>query len=248
MSEARVPQVAAVVVGAQGGARLARALAGVAWAGERIVLDPAERLAAERFPDGVRRATGTTTPLADLTAAPWLLLIAEDEVVSDAVATHIAAVAADAAAAPAYRFGQEVNVDGTRLRLPGKPVRLARRVGAEIGLGPGLCLALTTPPGRVEQGPAPLTIERAGTIGAVVAELDADGSALAAVLQAHGVRPWFHRLLLAPLAAGGRVVFGRARSRLGWERWVIAVVVAYRVVVAYAKLWELRRARTPFLT
>jgi hypothetical protein len=246
MSEARVPQVAALVVGAQGGARLARALAGVAWAGERIVLDPAERLAAERFPDGVRRVTGTT-PLAELTAAPWLLLVAEDEVVAPAVATLAAAVAADAGAAGAYRLGQEVHAHGARLRLAGKPLRLARRAGAELRLGPALGLALATPPGRVGLAPDALTIDGPSTIGAVVGELDADGSVLAAVLHARGVRPWIHRLVLAPLAAAGRVVLGRARPGLGWDRWVLAVVAGYRVVVAYAKLWELRRDRTPFL-
>src|SRR5207249_2756964 len=53
---ASLADVAAVVLASRGGARLASALDGVAWAGERIVLDPAGRLGAERLPDGVRWA------------------------------------------------------------------------------------------------------------------------------------------------------------------------------------------------
>ena len=246
MSGPRVPQVAAVVVGAQGGARLARALAAVAWAGERIVLDPAGRLGAERLPDGVRRATGTTS-LAGLTTAPWLLLLAENEVASPALATHAAALAASDGPLSAYRLEREVHAHGARLRLPGKPVRLARRSGAELRLGSSLALALSTPPGRVGQVPGALVIEQPSSIGTVVEELDADGTALAAVLHARGVRPWIHRLVLAPFPAAACVLFGRARPGIGWDRWVLAVAAGYRVVVTYAKLWELRRDRTPFL-
>jgi len=245
MSEPRVPEVAAVVVGAQGGARLARTLAGVAWAGERIVLDPAGRLAAERFPDGVRRAGGAM-PLAELTAAPWVLLVAEAEIAPPALAAHAAAVDGDASAAPAYRLGQELHAPGGRLRLRGQPVRLARRVGAELRLGPGLGITLATTAGRAENAAACLTIEAPPSIGTVVGELEAEGAALAAVLHACGVRPWLHRLVLAPVMASARVLLGRG-ARLGWDRWVLAVVAGYRVIVAYAKLWELRRDRTPFL-
>ena len=54
------------------------------------------------------------------------------------------------------------------------------------------------------------------------------------------------------LIAGGLAVtligaanFGRARTRMpGLTRWVVAVLEGYRVVVAYAKLWERRRDRT----
>jgi hypothetical protein len=246
MSAARVPQVAAMVMGAQGGARLGRALAGVEWAGERIVLDPAGRLEAERFPDGVRRASGATS-LAELTTAPWVLLLAEDEIATPAVATHVAEVVTSPGPVVAYRLRQEVHAYGARVRLRGRPVRLARRAGTELRLGPGLGLALATPPGRVAQAPASLTIEGPSSIGTVAAELDAEGAALAAVLYARGVRPWVHRLLLAPLTASARIVLGHARPGFGWERWVLAVVAGYRVVVAYAKLWELRRDGTPFL-
>jgi hypothetical protein len=246
MSGVRVPQVAAVVVGAQGGARLARALAGVAWAGERIVLDPAGRLGAERLPEGVRRATGTTS-LTGLTTAPWLLLLAEDEVPRPVLAAHAAAVAADDGATAAYRLGREMHAYGTYLRLSGRPVRLARRTGAELQVGASLDLALATPPGRIGQVPGALVIEQPSSIGAVVEELNADGTALAAVLHARGVRPRIHRLVLAPFTVAARVLFGPARPRIGWERWVLAVAAGYRVVVTYAKLWELRRDRTPFL-
>jgi len=47
---ASLEDVAAVVLASRGGARLASALDGVAWAGERIVLDPAGRLGAALSP------------------------------------------------------------------------------------------------------------------------------------------------------------------------------------------------------
>jgi hypothetical protein len=246
MSEARVPQVAAVVLGTRGGERLARALAGVAWAGERIVLDPAERLGGEPLPEGVRRVAGSTA-LAGLTAAPWVLLLAEDEVTPRALATHAAGVAGSVGPIQAYRIGQEVLALRGRLRLPGHPVRLARRANVELRLGPGLGLTLATPGGRVGRLPVAFAIDRPTSVASVVEELDADGTALAAVLHAGDVRPRAHQLLLGPLTATARVVLGRASARLGWERWVLAVVAGYRVVVAYAKLWEMRRDRTPFL-
>src|SRR3989442_904178 len=68
---ASLEDVAAVVLASRGGARLASALDGVAWAGERIVLDPAGRPGAEPLPDGVRWAGEP----AEAARAAWLLLL-----------------------------------------------------------------------------------------------------------------------------------------------------------------------------
>ena len=80
--------VAAVVLGARGGARLARALASVGWAGERIVIDPAGRLGAATLPPGVRRLE-SPLDLAGATEARWLLLLREDEVAPPGLAAAV---------------------------------------------------------------------------------------------------------------------------------------------------------------
>src|SRR5437870_1453122 len=116
---APLESVAAVVLASRGGARLARALESVAWAGERIVLDPAGRLGAEPLPGGVRWGCDPAAA-----AAPWLLLVEEHETVQPPLAAAIAG-AVEAPAARAYRIAQEVIAFGTTLRLRRAPVRLA---------------------------------------------------------------------------------------------------------------------------
>ena len=227
----------AVVLGSRGGGRLARALASVAWAGERVVLDPANRLAVEELPAGVRRQRGRRP--ADVTRAPWLLLLDEDETVPPALAAAVAEAIRAGASCAAYRVAQEVNALGARLRPRRDSVRLARRDGARLTLGRGLVPALSASgtPGKL-----PGALEKAGaaSLGEAVDDLDAHASMLAALLDDAGARPGICLSVMAFLLAGGRMLSARGPAPRRWSRWSLALLAGYRCIVAYAKLWELR--------
>jgi hypothetical protein len=232
--------VAAVVLASRGGDRLARALASVGWAAERVVLDPAARLAGEPLAAGVARHRGAAEPAA-VTRAPWLLLLTEDETVSPALAQAITAAVA-APAGPGYRLRQELAGFGVRLRLPGRLLRLAHRDGARLRLGPGLTPVLRIPAARRQPSlEPPILVHGGARLADAVVDLDADATTLAAVLGSHGVAPARRHLVLAPLVAGGRVLAARRVLSAAWGRWFLAVLASYRAVAAYAKLWELRR-------
>jgi len=232
---APLKDVAAVVLASRGGARLACALESVAWAGERIVFDPAGRLGAEPLPGGVRWGGD---PLA--AAAPWLLLVEEHETVQPPLAAAIAG-AVEAPTARAYRIAQEVIAFGTTLRLRCAPVRLALRAGARLRLRTGLTPELVLEGARAPELPARLVTAGVPTLAAAVEELDAQAATLAALLHARRVRPRLWHLVVPPLAASGRALVARGPAGGFWGRWTLAVLGGYRTLVAYAKLWELRR-------
>jgi len=227
--------VAAVVLGARGGACLARALASVGWARERIVVDPAGRLGAATLPPGVRRLE-RPLDLGRATEARWLLLLREDEVAPPGLAAAVADATASGAAA--YRIGRTLDLHGRTLRLPGAPVRLARRETARLHVGAGASLALGSRAARAGRIASRLLVEEDSLEDAVEA-LDADATALAALLQALAVRPRLSRLAVAPLAAAAPVLAARG-GPLGWGRWIAAVLAGYRAFVVQAKLWERR--------
>lgn len=239
MSVRQTP-VAVVVLAARGGVRLARALEAVAWANERIVLDAAARLADASLPPGVRRVTTPDAALA-LATAPWLLLVSEDEVVSPALATAVAATVA-APAHGGYRIGREVSGFGAVLRAAGAPVRLARRGESGIVLGAGLVPALRVPGARVGRLAPRLRAEVAAPLAIAVEDMEADAAALAGVLRAGERAPFGRAAVVSVAAAGTRLLLGRVR-RVGpdsarWARWFLAVLAGYRAMIAYAKLWE----------
>src|SRR5207244_1644636 len=122
---ASLQDVAAVVLASRGGARLERALDSVAWAGERIVLDPAGRLGTEPLPSGVRRGGDP----AEAAAAPWLLLVEEHEAVGAPLAAAIAG-AGDARGAPARPARPPARLGS---RDPAPPGGRARTRGARPG-------------------------------------------------------------------------------------------------------------------
>ena len=229
------PAVAAMVLASHGGARLERALASVAWADERLVIDPAGRLTEEALPPGVRRARAAAD--AD---APWLLLLEEHEVVSPALAASVRAVATDDAPS-AYRIPREAHVFDARFHLRGAPIRLAR-AGARVRLRRDLALELRPAAGRAGRLRTPVIARGAESFARAVDELDADATTLAALLQAARVRPTLWRLATAPTLAGARALGARGPVRRFRRRWTLAVFAAYRVMVAYAKLWEMDRA------
>jgi hypothetical protein len=230
--------VAAVVVATRGGAALVPTLASVAWAAERIVVDPCGRLDGRDLPAGVRRHPGAE-PVAAATA-PWVLLLEEGEVVSAPLADAIAR-ALRAPAADGWTIGLEVHAFGGAFRPWGARVRLARRAGARLalrrGLGVGLAIA-----GRRERLAEPLVVRRAERLADAVTELDAESTALAALLRAADARPRAARFVAGPLRAGASVLLARAVGSGGrrWARWFLGVFAAYRVLATQAKLWELR--------
>jgi len=172
--------------------------------------------------------------------APWLLLLGEEEVVSADLATEIAQAVEGRASATAYRIGQDVEALGTTPRLPGAPIRLARRDGATLHAKTGL-LALRPRIGPIHRLRGRLVAVGAGTLEAAMAELDADSDALAAVLYACGAQPRLRHLATLPLVPGMRALVARSPKRRR-PHWALAVFSGYRTAVAYAKLWELRRA------
>src|SRR5206468_6801089 len=154
--------VAAVVLASRGGARLARALESVAWAGERIVLDPAGRLGAEPLPGGVRWGCDPAAA-----AAPWLLLVEEHETVQPPLAAAIAG-AVEAPAARAHRIAPAVSAFGTTLRLRRAPVRLALRAGACLRVRLRAKTEIVLDYGHAPESPERLNTDRVPTLAAAV--------------------------------------------------------------------------------
>lgn len=236
-SAGAVPEVCAVVLGSRGGHRLARTLASVVWAGDRVVLDPTSRLAGESLPAGVRRA-GRTRP-AEVTDAPWLLLLDEDEIVSPALAVAIADTIRAGAPCSGYRVAQEVRELGARLRPRRDLLRLARREGVRLVLERGLLPALSVS-GSVGRLEGTLEKEGAESLGEAVDDLSAHADTVAALLNDAGARPAIRTSLVAFAVAGGRVLSARGTVPGRWSRWSLAVLAGFRAMVAYAKLWEFR--------
>src|SRR5207253_10386881 len=79
------------------------------------------------------------------------------------------------------------------------------------------------------------------TLAAAVDELDAQATTLAALLHARHVRPRAWHLVVPPLAASARALLAGGWAGGFWGRWTLAVLHGYRALVAYAKLWEMRR-------
>src|SRR5438552_3050117 len=226
--------VGAVVLGLRGGGRLARALGSVAWAAERIVVDAAGRIDAATLPPGVRRVASPLA-LVGATRAVWLLLLHEDEVASPDLAAAVRAATASGVAA--HRIGRTVAFGAGPLAPPGGTIRPVRRDAARLHGGPGGSFALAGAGVRAPRLPARLVVEASDSLEDAVETLDADATALAALLHALGVRPRLDRLALAPVVAAVPLLVARG-GPLGWGRWVAAVLVGYRAFVVQAKLWE----------
>lgn len=233
--------VTAVVLTARGGARLARATASVAWADERIVWDPAGRLGAGAVPPATRHVVGDHV-LTALGTAPWLLVLEEEEALDAGGAAAIAAAVGAADGPAGYRIARTVEAFGGTLHVGGAPVRLARRGEARLTFGPGLGVRIGVA-GRIARLATTLHARRASHVGDALDDLDADGAALAALLYAGGIRVRLRHLIVAPVAAGARLLFARDGAGLGWGRWIVSVLGGYRAMVAYAKLWEVQRRR-----
>ena len=222
-----------------GGARLERSLASVAWAPERIVLDPAARLDGRGLPRDVRHVT-RAAPLAELGSADWLLLLLEGEAALPTLADACGALSADAPRPQAFAVAVEMHALAGSWTPRRAPVRLALRAGAELVVRDGRpeLAARGTPLGTAA---AALVGEPPPSLEFAVQALDAESASLAAWLHARGLRVGVRHLLGPPLAAAGRVLAARGSSTRPWARWVAAVFAGYRALLVPAKVWELRQ-------
>jgi hypothetical protein len=208
---------------------LAVTLASLDWVARRYVADPAGVLPPAGGPAGVER-WGVGEPVG------WVLLLAEGEVVPAAFAAAVES--AERGDAHAYRVAVECEAFGGVVRLRGHPVRLLRTGRRAIRVFPGGELGFVTT-GKVPVLGAAVVARRLPSLPAeAVDALNAEATALAALAAADGVRPRFGRLVSSGLAGGAGVLFGKGRGRLGWGRWIAAVLAGYRGLLAEAKLWE----------
>jgi hypothetical protein len=231
--------VLAVVVATRGGTRLEGALASVAWAAERAVLDPLGDVAASGLPPGVRLGHDVASVTA-LGSAPWLLLLAEEEVAMPALEAAVAAIAGGAPTAWSPVFALETL--GVRFVPHRPPVRLAPRVHSRVTLDRTLELALVAP-APVRRLSAELRAKRGTSVATAVDALAPESHARAVLLAQLGTRPGAATLAAAPFRALGRVLLARASEPVGLARWIAAVFAAYRVVLSHARLWEWRHAQ-----
>ncbi len=229
--------IAAVVVAAGGGERLARALASVSWATQRLVFDPAGRLRTEALPPDVLYAAAESE-LGSQVSAPWLLVLAEAETVTAELPPVLAPLVVTGAQRSRFAFGRALHSFGSELRLPGATFRLAPSAGTRVIIGRALWPEVDAPGLRgTRLRVRGLTLHLA-SLARAVDELEADGSAAAAMLATAGQRPHLWRLLAVPPAAGLACLCAVGRTQRRFTRWVSASVLAYRAVVVYAKLWE----------
>lgn len=221
--------VAALVVAHRGGAALEQTLASVEWAQPRWLLDPAGALSPEAWPADVERWAGSA-------AGGWVLLLSEGERAGDGLRTILEAAPADGP--EARSVSMEHHAFGGVIRARRGAVRLCRgpRCAVRAALGGRLAFAADGPapplPGAVIVDPLPPLPAEA------VDALNAEARTLAALAAAHGQRPRLVRLLAGGAAGAGALLFGKGSGRLGWGRWIAAVLAGYRALLAEAKLWE----------
>jgi hypothetical protein len=226
-------RIAAVVLPARGGAHLARALEALAWADERAVL--AVGAAALDLPPGV---ASIADPTAVETTSPWVLVLGEDERLEPAGGDALRAALATAAGDEVFALACVITALDMRIRLGGAVARLGPR-RTPLVVRPGLDVELARGSHPVRTLDVVIVRSRGTTLNDAVELLGAEATTLASLVdrrvgQGRGI-------VWQPFVAAARAVTGRAQGRLGVGRLVLAMLEGYRVVVAYAKLWERRR-------
>jgi hypothetical protein len=236
---AAAPTLAAVVLPARGGHRLAEALDAARWADVRAVLEVGEGGPAIPLPAGAVRVASPR--LADL-AADWLVVLGEEERVAlEDVPVLRAAIAAaipgEVLALPIVTTALDM-----RIRLARPVVRVARR-GTPLRVRPGFDLEFPGASRRQRTLDVALVRSRGRTLTDAVELAGADAATFAVLVDSQAAGRG-HGILWHPIVAALRTLTARAPAgRLGIGRWILAVLEGYRVVVAYAKLWERRRDR-----
>jgi len=171
-----------------------------------------------------------------LRASTLVLLLGEEESVSPDLAAESWRRWTDPSSAAAYRIAQDTG-RSARSCACRAPVRLARRDGATIHAKAGV-LELRPPAGPTP--PPPRLVASAPVARGGDDDLDADSDALAAVLYACGAQPRLRHLARRPARRARTDRASRRGTR--WPRCALAAFSSYRMAVAYAKLWEMRRA------
>jgi hypothetical protein len=226
-------RIAAVVLPARGGTHLARSLESLAWADERAVV--ALGSAALDLPAGIRTIDDPTRMQ---TTSAWVLLLTEDERLEPGGGDGLRAALATAAGDEVFALACVVTALDLRVRLGGAVARLAPR-GTPLVVRPGLDVEFARGSHPIRPLDVAIVRSRGTTLDDAVELLGAEATTLASLVdrsvgQGRGI-------LWQPLVAATRTLTGRAQGRLGLGRFVLAVLEGYRVVVAYAKLWERRR-------
>jgi hypothetical protein len=129
-----------------------------------------------------------------------------------------------------HAFGGILRARPDRVRL----CRGAREVRASLGGG----VEFAAPEGAPVLAGAAIVHPLPPLPAEAVDALNAEARTLAALAAAHGQRPRFHRLLTGGVVGAAGMLFGKGTGRLGWGRWIVAVLTGYRALLAEAKLWE----------
>jgi len=230
-----VTPVVALVVAHRGGVELERTLASVDWMAERYVVDPTEALPSAAWP---ARAGRWRVPGCD----GWVLLLAEGECLVDGFAAALETI--ERSDAEAWRLAVECRAFDGVIRLRSRPVRLRRRPPYEIRVALGGELAFAGE-ARAPVLAAAVARHLRQLPGEAIDALNCEAGVLAALAAAGGVRPRAVRLLASGATGAARVLFGAGRGRLGWGRWIAAVLAGYRALLAEAKLWERAQLGVP---
>jgi hypothetical protein len=243
MTTCAVPRLAAVVLPARGGARLTEALDAVRWADRRAVLAVDDLPGTAALPPDVARIASPAR-LEDLDAE-WILVLGEEERVAPEDVPELRDAIAAALPAQALALSVVTGALDMRVRLGRGVARLARR-GARLDMRPGFDMEFRYAERTLRTLDVTIARSRGTTLTDAVELAGADAAMLAAIVDrgpSHG-----RGILWDPVIAAVRTLVARAvGGRLGTGRWILAVLEGYRVVVAYAKLWERRRDRAVVL-
>jgi hypothetical protein len=231
-------RLAAVVLATRGGERLARALAQATWADERVVLDPAG-VAHASAPAVVASAAEVGTAA----TADWLVLVREDEVVDAAALAGARATIAAAPPGTVFALPLVARTIGLALAPRRRSPRVAAR-GTPLHVASDATVAFATAGARIRPLGVTVRQDRGDSLTEALETLGADATVDAAVADQLGVSPLVVPVVWRAFGALGRTLAARAGGgRLGWGRWVLAILDAYRVLATSAKLWERRRDR-----
>jgi hypothetical protein len=230
------PTLGVVIVSARGGSDLDAALAAATWADVRAVLPTSPA------PPASVRDVRMLADLADVVRidATWALVLFEHERIAPDAVDGLRAALAEAPAGVAFALPVVSSLLDMDVRLRRPLVRLAPRA-TPLAVGGGLSLAFETRGLAVREIDVTIFRARGSTVDRAVELMGAEAGALAALVERLGPRRGVVRQSARAALRG--FTARAARPPLGLGRWIVAVFEGYRVVVAYAKLWERRRDR-----
>ena len=230
------PTLGVLIVPARGGSDLDAALAAAGWADVRAVL------AVSPVPPPATRDVTTLTATGDVPRldADWVLVLFEHERIAPDAVDDLRAALADAPADRVFALPVMASLLDMDVWLRHRVARLAPR-GTGLVVGAGLSLAFATRGRRTQALDVTIFRARGATIDRAIELMGAEAGALAGLVDGLGSPRGVVRQ--SAWAALRGLTARAARPPLGLGRWIVAVFEGYRVVVAYARLWERRRDR-----